>query len=118
MVILRQAFWKNLMVYVFDIDGTICENVDSDYENSTPLSTRIQKINQLYADGHTIIFQTARGMGRSGNSAAYAHKMFYDITKKQLETWDVHYHSLFLGKPSADFYIDDKGIKDEDFFTD
>ena len=37
-------------------------------------------------------------------------------TKQQLEKWGVKYHKLFLGKPSGDIYIDDKGIKDEDFF--
>ena len=39
------------------------------------------------------------------------------MTKKQLDNWGINYHSLFLGKPSGDFYIDDKGIKDEDFFN-
>jgi len=24
---------------------------------------------------------------------------------------------LFLGKPSGDIYVDDKGIKDEEFFS-
>ena len=28
---------------------------------------RIKKINELYNNGHTIIFQTARGMGRSND---------------------------------------------------
>tara|TARA_Y100000310_G_C20405801_1_gene679605 strand:+ start:220 stop:540 length:321 start_codon:yes stop_codon:yes gene_type:complete len=106
------------MIYVFDIDGTICTNADSDYANSTPIHSRIDKVNQLYAAGHTVIFQTARGMGRSDNSAAYANKAFYEFTKHQLEMWGVKYHSLFLGKPAADFYIDDKGINDEHFFTD
>ena len=26
------------------------------------------------------------------------------------------HHQLFLGKPSGDYYIDDKGVNDEDFF--
>jgi len=106
------------MTYIFDIDGTICLNENSDYENSTPLHGRIDKVNQLYDEGHTIIFQTARGMGRSGNSVAYAHQAFYEVTRNQLESWGVKYHALFLGKPAGDVYVDDKGIKDEDFFTD
>jgi len=106
------------MVYIFDIDGTICLNENSDYESSTPIQNRIKKINKLYEEGNTIIFQTARGMGRSGNSAAFAHASFYEFTKKQLDSWGVKYHSLFLGKPAGDVYIDDKGVKDEDFFTD
>ena len=57
-------------------------------------------------------------MGRSENSTAYADRAFYEFTKEQLDGWGVRYHQLFLGKPAGDFYIDDKGIKDEDFFTD
>lgn len=105
------------MVYVFDIDGTICVSADSEYEKATPMPDRIAKVNEIYDSGHTIIFQTARGMGRSGNSAAYAHTAFYDLTKDQLSEWGVKYHDLFLGKPAGDFYIDDKGVRDEDFFT-
>jgi hypothetical protein len=26
------------------------------------------------------------------------------------------YDQLIMGKPSADFYIDDKGVKDKEFF--
>jgi len=106
------------MVYVFDIDGTICVNSNSDYENSIPLDDRIKKINRLYDEGNTIVFQTARGMGRSDNSSAFAYAKFFEMTEQQLHEWGVKYHSLFLGKPAGDFYIDDKGIRDEDFFTD
>jgi hypothetical protein len=106
------------MVYVFDIDGTICTSTNSNYEEAVPLESRIAKVNKVYDDGHTVIFLTARGMGRSQNSRAYAETAFYEMTKNQLDSWGVKYHSLFLGKPAADFYIDDKGINDEHFFTD
>jgi hypothetical protein len=106
------------MTYVFDIDGTICNNTNGDYLKAVPMKGRIDKVNDLFLKGHTIIFQTARGMGRSGNSTTYADRAFYELTKEQLDGWGVKYHQLFLGKPSGDFYIDDKGIKDEDFFTD
>ena len=102
--------------YVFDIDGTICHTVDGDYEKSTPIIDRIQQINKLYQDGHTIIFQTARGMGRSDDNILEAYEMFFEMTADQLEEWGVKYHRLFLGKPSADLYIDDKGMKDSDYF--
>tara|TARA_R110002110_G_scaffold225957_2_gene440111 strand:- start:33367 stop:33687 length:321 start_codon:yes stop_codon:yes gene_type:complete len=105
------------MTYVFDIDGTICINSKSDYENSTPIQTRIDKVNELYDAGHTIIFQTARGMGRSKNSPAFAYAKFFELTQDQLKNWGVKYHSLFLGKPAGDIYVDDKGINDEDFFA-
>ena len=110
------------MNYVFDIDGTICstlcENKVYDYANSKPIIVRIEKINKLYDDGHKIIMQTARGMGRSNNNQKEAIAAMYEFTKKQLDSWGVKYHELFLGKPSGDIYIDDKGINDEDFFAD
>tara|TARA_R110000796_G_scaffold47751_5_gene114659 strand:+ start:41090 stop:41422 length:333 start_codon:yes stop_codon:yes gene_type:complete len=105
------------MTYVFDIDGTICTLTNGDYESAQPVQERVDKVNTLYDEGHTIILQTARGMGRTYNNAAKASEMFYMFTHQQLTDWGVKFHSLFLGKPAADIYVDDKGIKDEDFFT-
>ena len=60
---------------------------------------------------------TARGMGRTDNNQENAINELYSFTKKQLDSWGIKYHRLFLGKPKADMYIDDKGVKDEDFFN-
>ena len=104
------------MIFVFDIDGTICSNTGGNYGFAVPYLKRIKKINSLYDDGHTIIFQTARGMGRSNNNIKFACDNFYEVTRKQLEGWGVKFHRLFLGKPAGDIYIDDKGENDNDFF--
>jgi phosphatidate phosphatase PAH1 len=104
------------MVYVFDIDGTICTKTTGDYLEAKPIQNRIDMVNKLFEDGNTIIFQTARGMGRSDNSESYAYQAFYELTRQQLKDWGVNFHDLFLGKPAGDIYVDDKGIKDEDFF--
>ena len=121
------------MTYVFDIDGTICKKPEEghdhavtirkkseqqDYEQVIPIKKRIEKINKLYDEGHTIVYLTARGMGRHKNNRVAAIIDFYDITAKQLKEWGAQYHELFFGKPAADFYIDDKGISDGDFFKD
>ena len=106
------------MVYVFDIDGTICTKaVESDYGACEPIRERIGTINRLYDQGNTIIFQTARGMGRFKNNAPQAINTFYEMTIEQLERWGVKYHDLFLGKPAGDIYIDDKGVDDIEFFN-
>ena len=102
--------------FVFDIDGTICTNTGGAYKLSVPFTQRIQKINKLYDDGHTIVFNTARGMGRFNNDSVQAHERFYDLTKKQLEVWGIKYHCLFMGKPAGDLYVDDKGILANDYF--
>ncbi len=105
------------MTYVVDIDGTICTKTkDGTYRDAKPKHKRIQKINSLYDEGHEIIYYTARGMGRYQNSAPPAFREFYLFTMNQLDSWGVKYHRLMLGKPAGDVYVDDKGIKDEDFF--
>lgn len=105
------------MKYVIDIDGTICSAVSNgNYESAVPIVHRIQKINKLYDEGHHITYLTARGMGRYNNNINLAKAGFYDITEMQLRLWGCKYHELFLGKPSVNFYIDDKGINSNDFF--
>jgi hypothetical protein len=106
------------MKYVIDIDGTICTQTEGKYENAIPIYHRIAKINKLYDEGHQIIYLTARGMGRYDNDIALANAKFYELTEFQLRLWGCKYHKLFLGKPSGDYYIDDKAINVNDFFTD
>ena len=107
------------MKYVFDIDGTICAKKDGEgYDKSFPLKNRISLVNDLYENGNNITYFTARGMGRYNNNQLLAIQQFYSMTEKQLKSWGVKYHNLILGKPSADLYVDDKGIKDGNFFGD
>ena len=42
------------MKYMVDIDGTICYNENSNYEDSKPDLVRIVKLNALYDKGHEI----------------------------------------------------------------
>tara|TARA_R110000824_G_scaffold254259_1_gene443270 strand:- start:2291 stop:2620 length:330 start_codon:yes stop_codon:yes gene_type:complete len=104
------------MTYVIDIDQTICRTNESDYENSEPMQHRIDAVNKLYDDGHTVLFLTARGMCRNKNDQQASITELYDFTFNQLTGWGVKFHQLFLGKPAGDIYIDDKGCKDIDFF--
>ena len=106
------------MKYVVDIDGTICSVTDGEYSNAFPNEDRIAKINKLYDEGNQIIYLTARGMGWSGDNADLAKETFYELTKHQLDRWGCKYHKLVLGKPSGDYYIDDKGMNANEFFGD
>jgi len=107
------------MKYVFDIDETICTKTqDGTYTDCEPIQRRIDVINKLYNDGHRIYLNTARGMGRTNDNPAVARHIFEGLTKSSLATWGVKYHKLFMGKPSGDFYIDDKAIRDGEFFDD
>jgi len=104
------------MRYVVDIDGTICSNTDGHYENATPYTDAIDKVNKLYKDGNTVVYFTARGMGRSNGSKAVAEELFRELTERQLNEWGCKYHELIMGKPSGDVYIDDKGVNSVYFF--
>ena len=98
--------------YIVDIDDTICMtprfNGKAFYESSSPILERIEKINALYDQGHTIVYWTARG-STSGVD-------YLELTKNQLAEWGVKAHDIRVGKPSYDHWIDDKAISDKDFF--
>ena len=98
------------MRFCFDLDGTICDTpirVSDNkpiYAESTPLPFMVEQVNRLFDEGHKIIIMTARGRGSGINWTQW--------TTKQLEMWGVKYHELepMFHKPTADLFIDDKGI--------
>ena len=90
------------MEICFDLDGTICSDTYGDYKNALPYCDVVSEISSLYSEGHTIKIYTARG-SRSGIS-------WNDLPVAQLKEWGVMYHTLIMGKPSADVYIDDKAL--------
>ena len=67
-------------------------------------------INSLYKSGHTIILHTARKMETFKGNVRLARKSIEAKTKTQLEYFGIMYHEIYFGKPSADIYIDDKGV--------
>ena len=91
------------MVYCFDIDGTLCTNTEGDYEKAEPFPDVIAEVNRLFAEGHKILLYTARG--------STTGIVWRDFTERQLKDWCVNYHQLYMGKPTADLYIDDKAIE-------
>lgn len=105
------------MIYVFDIDGTICTDTNGDYYSAKPIIDRVNTVNRLYREGHQITLFTARGMDSSRNDGKKARKKWKNLTESQLHEWGVKYHYLFLGKPAGDIYIDDKGMNDQIFFN-
>lgn len=96
------------MIYCVDMDGTICTKTEnSSYENAEPIDLVVNKINRLYELGHIIKIHTARG-GTTGID-------WKELTARQLADWGVKHHELIMGKPAADFYIDDKGLTPNEF---
>jgi len=96
---------------VFDLDGTLL-NVDRNYyDKATPIKHRINMVNKLYDEGHTIIIETARG--------CVSGKNYFFYTLDQLKEFGLKFHTLRTGvKYGADLFVDDKGISDNNFFKD
>jgi len=100
------------MRVVFDLDGTICEQMDpKGYMFAKPDQDMVDFINDLYVAGHYIIIFTARGMGTNNGNMIAAYEQWYTLTELQLKNWGLRYHELQLGKPNADLYIDDKAFR-------
>ena len=98
-----------MIIYV-DIDDTICTyEGERNYPDAIPLKDNIDKINQLYDDGHEIIYWTARG-GTTGID-------WTELTNQQLKDWNVKCHEIRMWKPNYDLFICDKAINSDTFFN-
>lgn len=100
---------------VFDIDDTICNNKNRDYENAIPIKEVIGKINNLYDKGVRIILYTSRGMVSCNGDLDKIIAKNKDILETWLEKNNVKYHELIFGKPLGDLYVDDKAMNVKDF---
>ena len=97
-------------IICFDLDNTICTTFKNHYKKSKPKKKVIKLINRLYEEDFCIKIFTARYMGRNNDNIAKARKQGFKFTEKQLKKWKLKYNKLIFGKPSFDYYIDDKSI--------
>jgi FMN phosphatase YigB (HAD superfamily) len=103
------------MIYVFDLDNTLCDTKKKDdgnwdYLNAKPFEDRIKIVNDLHDKGNHIIIETARG--------CVSKKNWYEQTYHQLVSFGLKFHELRAGvKFNANFFIDDKAINSNDFFN-
>jgi CMP-N,N'-diacetyllegionaminic acid synthase len=98
------------MMYIFDIDGTICDSKGTDYENAVPDENMIKMINKLYDEEHTIVIMTGRG-----SVSGIDRKT---LTLRQLKEWGVKYHQVkFIKKPREYLYVDDKCCSPDEFWN-
>lgn len=96
--------------FCFDIDGVIATlTPNNDYSKAMPIKDTVNLIKRLYAQGNTIYLHTARG--------SLTGIDWREVTEKQMKDWNVPYHKLVMGKPGADYYIDDRMIPLSDLRT-
>lgn len=90
--------------FCFDIDGVIAHiSPNNDYKLALPHTANIARVNQLFDQGNQIILFTARG-SKTGID-------WHETTRLQMTSWGVKFHELRLGKPAADYYVDDRAIE-------
>lgn len=98
--------------FVFDLDGTICENKPSDgsYADVKPMIGAVHTLKRLKDAGHTIIICTARHdrtfRGNKGKILANIGYL-YDWLRK----WNIPFDELRFDKVHATAFIDDKGYR-------
>lgn len=99
-------------IYV-DIDETICDydiNGPREYHLARPIWVNIDKVNELFDDGHRIVYYTARGSVNKHRIEEY-----YKLTLNQLLNWGCKYNELSVGKkPAYDLIICDKSKRIEE----
>lgn len=93
-------------VYAVDLDWTLCKGEFWWEWEPTPLTERIEKINNLYKWWAIILIYTARDP-----------RYFIDTYAWLIKHWVMHHWINMKCKPGADLYIDDKAINDKDFFN-
>lgn len=87
-----------------DIDGYIADNYQFSLEARTPTPRKevIEKVNDLYRKGYTIIYHTAR------------QPDYYRVTYAWLVDNGCLFHALRMGKMRADYYLDDRNANIDD----
>lgn len=95
------------MTFCFDIDGTVCTNTEGAYDKASPFPDVIARITRLRTAGHRILLYTARGSTTGID--------WRETTLRQLKEWGLEHDGLFMGKPTADLYVDDKAINFKDW---
>lgn len=106
---------KTSLRICFDVDGVICDNHDP----STPYAKRDEYpwvadvFRQLQEAGHLIIIQTARYMKQTQGDQEEAFSRGFRELRKWLMDHTIPYDEIYLGKASADIYVDDRGCRIE-----
>lgn len=106
---------KKSKTIVCDVDDTISTHYNRDYENAVPHWPIIDKLNRLYDEGWEIIYLTARGQLSFNGDLALIEKHRRPVLEAWLHKHGVKYSKLSFQKELAQYYIDDKAIRPEDF---
>lgn len=96
----------------FDVDGLLAVEFD-EYSKRGVFSESVEVLKKLKACGHTIVVQTARYMGKFDGDQQKATQAGHYELKCWLDSWEIPYDAIFLGKAGCHIYLDDRGCRIE-----
>lgn len=101
--------------YIFDLDGTICEEKPKgtsreEYINVKPKKDVVKVIHKLKDMGKTITILTARHMATTKGDVDAVEDLIGGITEEWLENNKIPYDFLYYGKPYGMVQVDDRSI--------
>ena len=105
---------------IFDLDDTISFTNDGDYENSIPNLELIDKMREYSDSGFEIVINTSRNIRTFSGNIGKINKITLPKIILWLETNNVPYDEIYVGKPWCGFngfYIDDKAIRPNEFLN-
>ena len=101
---------------MIDLDGTLCTQESTGaYQSAKPKLDMIKKVNELWTEGWEVLIFTARGMNTCNGDIDKIELNYRELTETWLKENRVCYNKLQFGKPSGDYYVDDKNLTFSDF---
>ena len=98
---------------VIDLDGTVCpvKTPDQSYADLLPLVGAADRIRELRRAGYYVVIVTARNMATCDGNVGKVLKNVGWLTLDWLARHGIEYDEIHFGKPNADLYIDDRGLR-------
>lgn len=94
----------------FDIDGVLAVE-EGPYASREAYQEAIRRLNRLTAAGYEIVYQTARYMKKYAGDSNEAYKHGFVELYDWLINHGFPHGQIYMGKPSAIRYVDDKGFQ-------
>ena len=88
-----------------DLDDTLCKGP---YDDASPITKNIDRLNVFKRDGWTVVIWTGRGMITYGGNIQRIEEAYRERTEKWLRRNGVLYNELRFGKPVFALLVDDK----------
>lgn len=105
---------------VMDLDDTICQTIDGNYAESTPVTGVVERLRTYKNLGFEIVIYTSRNVktynGNVGKISAHTLPIIIDWLRKH----DVPYDEIYLAKPWCGhdgFYVDNMAIRPSEFLA-